>query len=234
MPTRSFVQTNVTRLALTCLVAACLVARAAAQGDIDRLGLTRSQILAMGDDKWFDYFAAKKGDTVAAIAAACHTFAEALHERNVRRGEKLPSWPRLQRWYMAATKYGDSMFRIQSRNGDGTWTAVGAAQEVDMEELLDQLISLEVKPDATPPPDIAAAGHRVLAHHDVISKKAELVPMRPLTGINRSRVETYNARGRAELAQLLPDLVKSGGQEAYLVLTTCSKLSDPAVLFPAE
>jgi len=188
----------------------------------------------MGDDKWFDYYAAKKGDTVAAIATACHTYAEALHDRNVSRGEKLPAWPRLQRWYHSTSEYGDAMFRIQSRNGDGTWAAVGAAQEVDMEELLDRLIMLELKPDETPPPDIAAAGQRVLAHHDAISKKAELVPMRPLTGINRIKVESLNISGRKVLTQLLPDLVKTGGQEAYVVLVTCSKLSDPAVLFPAE
>ena len=220
--------------ALILLAFFSFTAAALAQADIDRLGLTRVQILAMGDDKWFDYYAAKKGDSVAAIATACYTFAEALHDRNASRGVKLPGWTRIQHWYHATTEYGDAMFRIQSRNGDGTWAAVGAAQAVDMEQLLDRLISLELKPDSTPPPDIAAAGQRVLAHHDAISKKAELVPRRPLTGINRVRVESLNISGRKVLTQLLPDLVKTGGQGAYLVLVTCSKLSDPAVLFPAE
>jgi hypothetical protein len=224
----------VARIALICLALTTLTSPARAQGPVDRLGLTRDQILAMGDDKWFDYYAAKKGDTVAAIATACHTFADALHERNVNRGKKLPAWPRLEHWYVAATKYGDDMFRIQSRNGDGTWEAVGAAQEVDMEQLLDRLITLELKPDPKAPPDVAAAGQRVLGHHDAISKKAELVPMRPLTGINRVKVEELNSSGRKVLTQLLPELVKTGGEEAYVVLVTCSKLSDPAVLFPAE
>jgi hypothetical protein len=206
----------------------------ARQATVDRLGLTRDQILAMGDDKWFDYYAAKKGDSVATIATACRTFAEALHDRNVTRGSRLRDWERLRRWYHAATEYGDAMFKIQSRNGDGTWAAVGAAQSVDMEQLLDGLINLEVKPNPAPPPDIAAAGQRVLAHHDVIEKKAELVPMRPLTGINRIKVGQLNIAGRKTLTLLLPDLVKTGGQEAYIVLVTCSKLSDPAVLFPAE
>jgi hypothetical protein len=223
-----------TKSACILILAAALAAHAPAQGDVDRLGLTPTQILAMGDDKWFDYYAAKKGDSVAAIATACRTFADALHERNFSRGQKLPAWSRLLHWYEATTEYGDAMFKIQSRNGDGTWDAVGAAQSVDMEQLLDRLISLELKPDLTPPPDIAAAGQRVLAHHDAISKKAELVPMRPLTGINRTKVESLNIAGRKVLTQLLPDLVKTRGQEAYIVLVTCSKLSNPAVLFPAE
>lgn len=188
----------------------------------------------MGDDKWFDYYAAKKGDSVVAIATACRTFAEALHERNVARGEKLPAWPRLKHWYTETSAYGAAMFKIQSRNGDGTWAAVSAAQDVDMEQLLDHLITLEIKPDPTVPPDIAAAGRRVLAHHDGIAKKAELVPNKPLTGINRTRVLVLNDRGRKVLESFLPELVKVGGQEAYTVLVTCSKLSDPAVLFPAE
>ena len=220
------------RIALLCLAVIGLVAHAHAQ--VDRLGLTRAQILAMGDDKWFDYYAAKKGDTVAAITTACRTYAEALHDRNVTRGARLPEWERLRRWYHAAVDYGDAMFKIQSRNGDGTWVAVGAAQEVDMEQLLDQLISLEIKPDLKQSPEVAAAGQRVLAHHDVISKRAETVPVRPLTGISRARVEILNSNGRKVLGDLLPELVKAGGQEAFLVLVTCSKLSDPAVLFPPE
>jgi len=212
----------------------CLAVSAPAQATVDRLGLTRDQILAMGDDKWFDYYAAKKGDSISAIAIACNTFADALHARNVDRGKKLPAWPRLLRWYEATTKYGDDMFRIQSRNGDGTWTAVGAAQWVDMEQLLEKLINLEVKPDPKSPPDIPGAGKRVLTHHDVIAEKAKLVPMRPLTGINRVKVQELNDDGKKTLMQLLPDLEKTGGQQAYLVLVTCSKLSDPKVLFPDE
>ncbi|MHB8635862.1 MAG: hypothetical protein ACYC96_05255 [Fimbriimonadaceae bacterium] len=194
--------------------------------------MSRVQILAMGDDKWFDYFAAKRGDSVAKIAVAARTYAEALHNRSVNVGEKLPSWDRIRRWYLAVSEYGDAMFRIQSRNGDAMWTAVGAAQAVDMEELLDRLLHLEVAARVGPPPDVAAAGKRVLAHHDAISQLAKLVPEHPLTGINRIEVESLNIEGRKVLIALLPELVKTGGQEAYLVLVTCSKLSDPAVLFP--
>lgn len=217
-----------------CLAVIAAAVIAGAQGPVDRLGLTRAQILAMGDDKWFDYYAAKKGDSVAALATACRTYAEALHVRNFERGAKLADWPRLKHWYEATTAYGDAMFKIQSRNGDGTWAAVGAAQGVDMEELLDTLIGLELKPNPTKPPDIAAAVGRVLAHHDAIAAKAELVPMRPLTGINRIRVMQLNLEGAKVLKELAPDLEKVGGQEAYVVIVTCSKLSDPGVLFPAE
>ena len=221
-------------LRLACFALICVAARVPAQNRADRLGLTRDQVLAMGFDKWLDYYTAKRADNVASVVTACHTFAGALHERNVSRGEKLPAWPRLQQWYSAVSEYGDDMFRIQSRNGDGSWAALGAAQEVDMEELLGRLIALELKPGTTAPPDLAAAGKRVLAHHDVIAKKAHSLPVHPLTGIDRIRVESLNIRGQKVLTELLPGLLKTGGQEAYAVLVACSRLSDPAALFPPE
>lgn len=209
-------------------------ARAFAQVPDNRLGLSRHQILAMGDNKWFDYYAKKMGESTEALATACQTYADALHGRNEERLHYLTAKDRLQRWYAGVKEYGDAMFRVQSRNGGTVWTAIEAAQAVDIEELLDRLENLEVKPDRTAPPDLQALAQSVLAHHDAIEKKLDSVPLEPLTGIGRVRVAAYNNRGRAVLHRLIPELVKFDGQEAYAVFTTCSKLSDPGALFLSE
>jgi hypothetical protein len=225
------VKPNMLARLLPLLVLCVMSAQALGQAKDNRLGLSRDQILAMGDDKWFDYYAKAKGESPKELTAACRTYADALHERNEERLLKLPNRDRVERWYANVKEYGDAMFKIQSRNGGTIWNPIEAAQGVDIEEFLDHLENLEVKPDSTATPDLDACSKRVLAHHDEISSRLDTIPIQPLTGIGRIKVEQFNIRGRKCLKALTPELLKVGGQEAYLVFVTCSKLSDPDALF---
>jgi hypothetical protein len=211
-----------------------LIGSAHQSPDPARLGYTRDQILSMGDDKWFDLYESKKGDSPEALTAACKTYAEALHERNFERIDKLKQADRLKRWYADVKQYGDLMLRIQSRNMDPAWVPVAAAQQVDLEELFDRVVDLEVKPDKTPPPDLKACGQRVLAHHDIVSHRLSEIPANPAIGLSRQDIAEANASAIVVLKQLTPQLVKAGGQGAYAVFVYCSKLSSPEVLFGAK
>ncbi len=213
---------------LCCLL---LATCALAQVKDNRLGLTRDQILAMGDDRWFDLFAKKKGEEPAMLTIACQTYADALHDRNIERLKKEKDKARLERWYEQVKAYGEAMFKIQSRTGGDVWEAVEAAQNVDIEELLDQLENLQAKPDPKKTPNLEACANRVLAHHDLISTRIKQLPEEGVGYLGREKLAEFNSRGEKRLQALIPELEKFGGQEAYLVFVTCSKLSDPLALF---
>lgn len=202
-----------------------------AQTDSDRLGYTRDQILAMGSDKWLDLYAEKKGEGAPAITVACRVYTDALHERNEERLTRMKHKSRLEAWYHAVKEYGRQTFNIQARDGGSMWVPVYAAQELDIEALLDRLIDLEIKPDRTNPPDLKACGQRVLAHHDKIKSRLGEIDLKPPEGIGRREVDEDNEKARNILERLIPSLIRTGGQEAYAVFVTCSRLSDPEIMF---
>lgn len=134
--------------AILCLIA--LLGIAAAQDVKETYGKTNAQILAMGYDKWYDYYTSKAGESTQGMAYAGYTYAEALRWRNKGLESKLPPANRkaMARLRLAIDDFGTSVIQVQrALNGGGTmWFLNFAANAMDVEETMYGLISGKAKP----------------------------------------------------------------------------------------
>lgn len=113
-------------------------------------GKTHSQILAMGYDKWYDFYTGKEGETTQGMARAGYTFAESLKWRNLQLEAKKPAKFRAQIKTLRTQfdKLGTASISIyRALSGGGTlWQLTYSTDAMNQEETLYALLGGKVKP----------------------------------------------------------------------------------------
>lgn len=127
-----------------------LISLALAQDLKETHGKTHSQILAMGYDKWYDFYTSKEGETTQGMARAGYTFAESLKWRNLQLEAKKPAKFRAQIKTLRNQfdKLGTASISIyRALSGGGTlWQLTYSTDAMNQEETLYALLGGKVKP----------------------------------------------------------------------------------------
>src|SRR5687767_3790157 len=113
----------VTMKAVVFLLAVLSMALAHGQDLKETHGKTNDQILAMGYDKWYEFFTGKAGETTQGMAQAGYKFAEALRWRNKGLEAKLSPAGRksMAKLRLAIDEFGVSVIQVErALNGGGT------------------------------------------------------------------------------------------------------------------
>jgi hypothetical protein len=142
-----FLQNRAMR-ALLCFLAAIGIAQA--QDLKETYGKTNAQILAMGYDKWYDFFTSKAGETTQGMAQTGYKYAAALRWRNNGLEAKLPAARRktISRLRTAIDDFGTSVIQVErALNGGGTlWFITFSSNAMDVEQTIYGLVGGKVKP----------------------------------------------------------------------------------------
>ncbi len=126
------------------LAVACLFVSAVACAQTATFGKTNSQILAMGREKWFDFYTSKAGQSTLGMADAERYYGLALAERNnvLLRKQSKNRQTLLSSVRKRSGELGERMVLVgMAYSGGGTmWTPVLAGIKADSEELLYALL----------------------------------------------------------------------------------------------
>lgn len=127
-----------------------LTSLAVAQDLKETHGKTHAQILAMGYDKWYDFYTGKEGETTQGMSRASYTFAESLKWRNLRLEAKKPAKFRSQikTLRIQFDKLGTASISVhRALTGGGTlWQLTYSSDAMNQEETLYALLGGKVKP----------------------------------------------------------------------------------------
>lgn len=127
-----------------------LISLAVAQDLKETHGKTHAQILAMGYDKWYDFYTGKEGETTQGMARAGYTFAESLKWRNFQLEAKKSAKFRAQVKTLRTQfdKLGTaSISTHRALTGGGTlWQLTYSSDAVNREETIYALLGGKVKP----------------------------------------------------------------------------------------
>ncbi len=125
-----------------CLALVCLLISAVAFGQEPprTLGKTDAQILAMGQEKWSEYFEKKGGGSNADMIEACMAYTEAATRRNARLISRLPNAKAAQMRSLdkLMMDFGGHMMNAGSFISDGgsMWALFDAGSASDAQDAL--------------------------------------------------------------------------------------------------
>lgn len=127
---------------LILLSAAACIAESPSRGDLQ--GKSPSQVVAMGREKWFEFFTSKVGDSTAAMSGAESLYGACLKIANDKAIVKLPKEKRdqLGKLRYQLNRFNDEAIRLgEILSGGGTmWNPVFAGILADNEEAVAVLI----------------------------------------------------------------------------------------------
>lgn len=116
----------------------------------ENYGKSASQVVAMGFDKWYEFFVDKAGsETTLSMSGASYSFGCALHDVNNSRLGSLPAERSriIQSLRPHMVKFRDDgvLVGMGLSGGGSLWTVIGAATLMDVEETVEFLIRHDEK-----------------------------------------------------------------------------------------
>ncbi|MBC8064862.1 MAG: hypothetical protein H7Y17_08535 [Chlorobia bacterium] len=141
-----------------------LVSAALSQNPEDTHGKTHTQILAMGFDKWYDFYTGKEGETTQGMAQAGYKYASSLKWRNdaliknLRPADQKP----VLRLRTHLDEFGTSTIQVfRALNGGGTiWQLTFSSNAMEVEETIYGLL---VGTKTAPKPMVVSAVSKEIA-----------------------------------------------------------------------
>jgi hypothetical protein len=159
------------------------------------LGKTPQQVVAMGRQKWFDFYTASQGDSTMASVDAERTFATCLASITNTKITKLPKAKQAElahlRDLMRATGVKVIECGMALTGGGSIWNLFGASQEVDVEETMADLVTMPKKPSTATQ---AEFWKQVKIAKELIDENAENIDQNAGTG----GLKASEALGRLE------------------------------------
>ncbi len=125
------------------MVALILSALFQAQIPADTYGKTESQILAMGPQKWYDFFTAKAGESTYAMSNAYGIYGDVAAKRNDRLFAVNTSHTRqIKKVGKAVVEFGSDMVALGSAiTGGGTmWGPIGSSSYAEAQDVIYSLL----------------------------------------------------------------------------------------------
>ena len=125
------------------MVALILSALFQAQIPADTYGKTESQILAMGPQKWYDFFTAKAGESTYAMSNAYGIYGDIAAKRNDRLFAVNTSHTRqIKKVGKAVVEFGSDMVALGSAiTGGGTmWGPIGLSSYAEAQDVIYSLL----------------------------------------------------------------------------------------------
>lgn len=120
------------------LLLVLLAALASAQSGVNTYGKTEAQILAMGQDKWYEFYTSKAGDSTMGMADAYRIYADVEGHRNDRLMKTSPKRAKAKKLRKLLEDFGEQTLDLCSNiNGGGTmYTPMYAQYSADAEGTL--------------------------------------------------------------------------------------------------
>lgn len=98
-----------------------LTSIAVAQPSVDTYGKTEAQILQMGQEKWFEFYTSKAGESTAGMADAYRIYGGVAAKRNDRIMKSSPNKSKLQKLRKLLDDFSEQTLELCSNiNGGGT------------------------------------------------------------------------------------------------------------------
>ncbi len=129
---------------IVTLFAAVLAMSAFAQDEDRMFGKSDAQILAMGQDKWMDFYEQKAGGSNLDMIQACHVYEHVAARRNDRLISRLPAHPasdlRKLRKLLDDFSGQSNMIGSFVSGGGSMWTVIDAGDAASREDVLYQAL----------------------------------------------------------------------------------------------
>lgn len=189
-------------------------------------GLPDKDILAMGRQKWFDYYTTKHGSSTAACCDAEEFFGRALMRRNDAALKKASAskWGAItqlrKEWKIQGGEMGEVAWL---RAGGGTiWSQISAGFLADIEEVVAMLLTgVQRGIPARKTSDVTKAYDR--ASKDIERLKGD-IEITEKGGSNRARQAL--AKSRASSAKCIKVAAKMSRRESDAILDLCVKFAE--------
>lgn len=193
----------------------------------DYLGKTAFQVVAMGRQKWFEFYTGKEGESTLAMSSAEGLYGEALTRVNEFRMRKLSAARKVEIGKLRERLRGiaaDSITLGRVRTGGGTmWNPVSAGITADVEEAVALWISKTGNPEVASSAEVEKLLTRL--EMDLQAQEAEIAQDTSGLGLSFDQVERIFRRFRDRVHSLCSGEAAKTPREEAILLAFAKKMA---------